>query len=118
MAHWLRGRVSAIVLALFVVALTALAIAFNVDRHFQTAIPGYTEAFQNKVEESASAQRELQKLRGNTRQVAATTDLRDYGPAPELTGLTNWINSKPLTMKQLRELSIRVVGETAAQPIS
>src|SRR6478735_6363028 len=85
-----------------VVGLTALAIAFNVDRHFQTALPGYTEALQNKVEESSSAQRELQKLRGNTRQVAATTNLRDYGPAPELTGLTNWINSKPLTTKKLR----------------
>ena len=85
-----------------VVALTALAIAFNVDRHFQTALPGYTQAFQNRVEESKSAQRELQKLRGNTRQVAATTSLRDYGRAPQLTGLTNWINSKPLTLKQLR----------------
>ena len=33
-------------------ALTALAIALNVDRHFQTAIPGYTEALQKRVEES------------------------------------------------------------------
>jgi cytochrome c biogenesis protein CcdA/thiol-disulfide isomerase/thioredoxin len=85
-----------------VVALTALAIAFNVDRHFQTAIPGYTEALQKKVEQSDRAQRELQKLRGNTRQVAATKSLRDYGRAPELTGLSNWINSKPLTLRQLR----------------
>jgi cytochrome c biogenesis protein CcdA/thiol-disulfide isomerase/thioredoxin len=85
-----------------VVGLTALAIALNVDRHFQTAIPGYTQALQNKVEDSNSAQRQLQKLRGNTRQVAATTSLHDYGPAPQLTGLTNWINSKPLTLKQLR----------------
>jgi cytochrome c biogenesis protein CcdA/thiol-disulfide isomerase/thioredoxin len=99
----LRPHAHRIRLALgVVVALTALAIAFNVDRHFQTAIPGYTEALQSKVEESSSAQHELQKLRGNTRQVAATTDLRDYGPAPELTGLTNWIKSKPLTMKKLR----------------
>jgi cytochrome c biogenesis protein CcdA/thiol-disulfide isomerase/thioredoxin len=85
-----------------VVGLTALAIAFNVDRHFQTAIPGYTQALQDRVENSNGAQRQLQKLRGNTRQVAATTSLKDYGPAPELTGLTNWINSKPLTLKQLR----------------
>jgi cytochrome c biogenesis protein CcdA/thiol-disulfide isomerase/thioredoxin len=85
-----------------VVGLTALAIAFNVDRHFQTAIPGYTEALQNKVEGSDSAQRQLQKLRGNTRQVAPTSSLKDYGRAPELTGLTDWINSEPLTLKQLR----------------
>jgi len=85
-----------------VVGLTALAIAFNVDRHFQTALPGYTQALQNKVEESSRAQRQLQKLRGSTREVAATTSLHDYGRAPELTGLTNWINSKPLTLRQLR----------------
>jgi cytochrome c biogenesis protein CcdA/thiol-disulfide isomerase/thioredoxin len=85
-----------------VVGLTAIAIAFNVDRHFQTAIPGYTQALQDRVENSDGAQRQLEKLRGNTRQVAATTSLKDYGPAPELTGLTNWINSKPLTLKQLR----------------
>ena len=40
-----------------VVGLTALAIAFNVDRHFQTALPGYTQALQNKVEDSTSAQK-------------------------------------------------------------
>jgi thiol-disulfide isomerase/thioredoxin len=85
-----------------VVGLTALAIAFNVDRHFQTAIPGYTEALQDRVENSNGAQRQLRKLRGNTRQVADTTSLEDFGRAPELTGLTNWINSKPLTLRQLR----------------
>jgi cytochrome c biogenesis protein CcdA/thiol-disulfide isomerase/thioredoxin len=85
-----------------VVALTALAIALNVDRHFQTAIPGYTEALQGKIEESDRAQRELQKLRGETRQLAASSSLRDFGEAPELTGLSNWINSDPLTLQKLR----------------
>ena len=85
-----------------VVALTALAIALNVDRHFQTAVPGYTEAFQEKVEQSDGAQRELRKLRGETRRLAATSSLRDFGQAPELRGLANWINSAPLTLRQLR----------------
>jgi len=85
-----------------VVALTALAIAFNVDRHFETAIPGYTEALQGKVEESGRAQRELQKVRGQTREAAASSSLHDFGQAPELTGLSNWINSKPLTFSKLR----------------
>ena len=84
-----------------VVALTALAIALNVDRHFQTAIPGYTDALQKKVEQSDRAQRELQKLRGSTR-VSADTTLHDEGAAPRFAGFTNWINSKPLTSKQLR----------------
>jgi cytochrome c biogenesis protein CcdA/thiol-disulfide isomerase/thioredoxin len=83
-----------------VVALTALAIALNVDRHFQTAIPGYTESLQKKVEQSGRAQRELQKLRGTT--AVSNTTLHDAGPAPELAGLTNWINSKPLTLRKLR----------------
>src|SRR3989442_2799642 len=74
-----------------VVGLTALAIAFNVDRHFQTAIPGYTDALQKKIEESSSAQRELRKLRGNTREAAATTSLKDYGRAADFKGISTWI---------------------------
>jgi cytochrome c biogenesis protein CcdA/thiol-disulfide isomerase/thioredoxin len=85
-----------------VVGLTALAIALNVDRHFQTAIPGYTESLQKKVEESGRAQRELRKLRGNTRVAASNTSLRDFGPAPEFAGISQWINSGPLTLQQLR----------------
>ena len=84
-----------------VVALTALAIAFNVDRHFQTALPGYTDALQKKVEQGGRAQRELQRLRGTTR-VSSTKTLQDLGAAPELSGLSNWINSKPLTLQKLR----------------
>jgi len=85
-----------------VVALTALAIALNVDRHFQTAIPGYTEALQEKVEQSDRAQGELRKVRGNTREFASSSSLRDFGEAPQLAGLTNWINSDPLTLRKLR----------------
>ena len=63
-------------------ALTALAIAFNVDRHFQTALPGYTQALQKHVEEQLDARSgSCTKLRGDgTRaSVAATTALPDYG---------------------------------------
>jgi len=85
-----------------VVGLTALAIALNVDRHFQTAVPGYTEALQDKVEQSDRAQSELRTLRGNTREQAASSSLRDFGEAPEVAGLTNWINAGPLTFRKLR----------------
>jgi cytochrome c biogenesis protein CcdA/thiol-disulfide isomerase/thioredoxin len=85
-----------------VVALTALAIALNVDRHFQTAVPGYTEALQKKVEQNGRAQTELRKIRGGTREQASNTSLQDFGRAPELAGLSRWINSKPLTLQQLR----------------
>lgn len=33
---------------------------------------------------------------------AAQAALPDLGPAPELRGITNWINSEPLTLRQLR----------------
>jgi len=84
------------------VGLTALAIAFNLDRHFQTAIPGYTDALQKRFEESNRAQNELRKLRGPSREAAASSSLRDFGRAPEFAGISEWINSEPLTMQKLR----------------
>ena len=85
-----------------VVGLTALAIAFNIDRHFQTAIPGYTDALQKRFEENDRAQNELRELRGATRQAASTSSLHDYGAAPEFAGISEWINNEPLTMRELR----------------
>src|SRR5688572_8273224 len=56
--RWLRPVLAG------VVAVTALAIAFGEDRRFQTFVPGYTEAFQERVERSGVAERELQRLTG------------------------------------------------------
>ena len=84
------------------VGLTALAIAFNLDRHFQTAIPGYTDALQKRFEESDRAQDELRKLRGATREASSNSSLRDFGRAPNFAGLSEWINTEPLTMQKLR----------------
>ena len=52
-----------------VVGLTALAIALNVDRHFQTAVPGYTEALQSRVEQNdwLSARQKASVTRANKR---------------------------------------------------
>ena len=38
-----------------VIGLVALAIAFNLDSRFQTALPGYTQALQSHIEETATA---------------------------------------------------------------
>ena len=49
------------------VAAAAVAIALGADRELQTAIPGYTEALQERFERSGAAQREpltLAELRG------------------------------------------------------
>jgi cytochrome c biogenesis protein CcdA/thiol-disulfide isomerase/thioredoxin len=87
------------------VAGAALAIAFGVDRNLQTALPGYTEALQNRFERSDSAQRELRELTGGRDPRATgreTGQLEDYGPAPDFHGIARWLNSKPLTLSELR----------------
>ena len=41
------------------IGVTALAIALGADQRFTTAVPGYTEALQERVERNSTAQREL-----------------------------------------------------------
>jgi cytochrome c biogenesis protein CcdA/thiol-disulfide isomerase/thioredoxin len=91
------------------IGLVALAIALGADTRFQTALPGYTETFQEKIESSATAQRELAKLTGQEPLVAkkttahgSTAGLPDYGIAPELKPDGRWFNSEPLTLRKLR----------------
>jgi len=95
----LGGRYLRPALGLIVVA-AALAIGFDVTRPLQTFLPGYTEAVQNRFERSADAQQELSRLTGAT--AHPTSSLDDFGRAPELTGLSDWINSEPLTLTGLR----------------
>jgi thiol-disulfide isomerase/thioredoxin len=93
------------------IGLVALGFAFNVDSRFQTALPGYTDAFQKHVEGSAAARRELARLRdsGTPKLVARKTPVRgstaglpDYGVAPPLKPDGEWFNTKPFTLKGLR----------------
>jgi len=86
-----------------VIAATAFALVFNVDQHFTTALPGYTDALQKHVERTSSARRELGKLTGAGEGLVANDSLAtDYGAAPPFRGIDAWINSKPLTTQQLR----------------
>jgi len=93
-----------------VIAATALAITLNVDRHFTTAVPGYTRAVQEHVEDSASARDALAGIRQQGTGPGATTHettarLEDFGPAPEFAKVTLWLNTpegQPLTMGGLR----------------
>ena len=100
----LRPHAQAIRLGLgVVVAATALAIALNLDRHAQTAVPDYVKAIQDRVERSGRAERELIKLRGGTR--TAAPGLEDYGEAPTFVGINQWINTpgeRPLSLPGLR----------------
>jgi cytochrome c biogenesis protein CcdA/thiol-disulfide isomerase/thioredoxin len=97
----LRSRIAFLRPALgVVIAATAVGIALGLDRPFQTAVPGYTAAFQEEVEDSALTRRELGELTGG--QAAEEGRLADFGPAPELEGIVGWINSDPRTLASLR----------------
>ena len=89
------------------VLVAAIAIAFGLDQKLQTKIPGYTESIQNRFERSDRAQRELEELTGAKAPKTASGDtaegeLEDYGAAPDFTDVAAWLNSKPLTLAQLR----------------
>jgi cytochrome c biogenesis protein CcdA/thiol-disulfide isomerase/thioredoxin len=85
-----------------VVALTALAIALGADSRFQTTVPGYTESLQERIERSSAAEQELDRLIGREHGEASEEGLRDFGPAPEFTGISSWLNARPQTMAGLR----------------
>jgi thiol-disulfide isomerase/thioredoxin len=87
-----------------VIAVTAVAIAFGLDRPFQTSIPGYTAELQEEIEKSASAERAIARVTGRTSRPEAAA-LQDLGPAPEFVGISQWLNTpggKPLTLESLR----------------
>jgi cytochrome c biogenesis protein CcdA/thiol-disulfide isomerase/thioredoxin len=84
-----------------VIGVTALAITLGADQWFTTAVPGYTEALQNRIERSSRADRELARFRrtGDQQALAAGPSAP---PAPELQGIVEWINSAPLSLSALR----------------
>jgi cytochrome c biogenesis protein CcdA/thiol-disulfide isomerase/thioredoxin len=87
-----------------VMALAALAIVFNADQKLQTWFPNYTSALQG-AERSSVANQELARLQHRGQSAFAETPkagLADYGTAPNFTGVTTWLNSRPLTMAGLR----------------
>jgi cytochrome c biogenesis protein CcdA/thiol-disulfide isomerase/thioredoxin len=85
------------------IAVAALAISLGLDQRFTTAVPGYTEALQERIEDNATARAELRKLNGST---AATAESPDGGErAPELQGIVGWLNTRngrPTSIAALR----------------
>ena len=94
------------------IGLVALAIAFNADSRFQTALPGYTVALQKRIESSSAAERQLAKIRSGKKLVAKSSPvgggLPDYGPAPALNPGGRWFNSPPLTLAGLRGKTVLI----------
>ena len=89
-----------------VIALVALALVFHADDHLAKVSAPWTTYLQDKVEGSSSGRRELAKLRGGGEALTAVRSeagaLHDYGPAPPLHADGDWINTKPLSISQLR----------------
>jgi thiol-disulfide isomerase/thioredoxin len=83
------------------VGVTALAIALGADQTLATRVPGYTQSLQQRVEGTATADRELARLRRSGDRAVLASE--GNGPiAPEVGGIAEWINSKPLTIAGLR----------------
>ncbi len=80
-----------------VIGLAALLITLGVDTSLQRHIGDYTHSLQ-AAERSCDVRSDL-----NERCVSApTAALQDFGKAPNFTGISAWVNSKPLTTKELR----------------
>ena len=76
-----------------VVALTALAIALGADSRFQTAVPGYTESLQERIERSSAADRELDRARRPRARRGADEGLRDFGAGAGVRRASaSWLN--------------------------
>ena len=90
-----------------VLIVTAVAMAFQVDIRFQTAIADHLPAAlvnpTRSLETSDAVNSRLTALRpASPYERAARSGLDDYGLAPDFTGNDRWFNSAPLTLERLR----------------
>lgn len=90
----------------------AIALAFNVPEAIQRAIPDYTSTLQDKVGNTAEIKEKLQLggiVNDQNKQLSnctnGATQLQSCGPAPDITGITRWLNTPdgaPVDLKSLR----------------
>jgi cytochrome c biogenesis protein CcdA/thiol-disulfide isomerase/thioredoxin len=88
-------------------AVGAVAIYEGWETSLQTRFGDYTTQVQSWIEGNGYAKRQLAKLRGagGTALAAAKpagTALPDFGAAPDFLGISDWLNSKPLSVTDLR----------------
>jgi cytochrome c biogenesis protein CcdA/thiol-disulfide isomerase/thioredoxin len=109
-ARRLRASASTLrIVAGVAIAASAVAIVFNLDTTLQTRLGSYTSSLQRHVEETHYASKHLASLRGGGDALAANAPaakagaaLPDYGAAPDFIGIDDWINSRPLSITDLR----------------
>jgi cytochrome c biogenesis protein CcdA/thiol-disulfide isomerase/thioredoxin len=94
-------------------AASAIVIYQGWAESLQTKVPGYAHWVQDAIEGSSAAQSRLDRLDGNGKPVFVArgqqlasrlgkVPLKNYGAAPDVHGIPAWINSKPLTIPELR----------------
>jgi cytochrome c biogenesis protein CcdA/thiol-disulfide isomerase/thioredoxin len=99
-----------------VTILLAVALVFNLPAALQRAIPDYTGALQRTVGGQEQVRQKLNlggivndQNAGLARCSDGAPQLEDCGPAPDLKGITNWLNTPGNSPIDLRSLRGRVV---------
>ena len=82
------------------VVAVAILMALGLDVKLAAHVPGYTKALQG-LEESAAAQDRIDRLLAGESHFQGSR-LQDYGQAPDFQGISQWVNSQPLTLASLR----------------
>jgi cytochrome c biogenesis protein CcdA/thiol-disulfide isomerase/thioredoxin len=101
-ARALRARAPRVRQALGgLMAVAGVLMILGLDLELATKVPGYTRALQG-IEESAAAGRELDRLVAGENRLLEESELRDFGVAPDFAGIQLWLNSEPLTLRDLR----------------
>jgi len=82
------------------VVAVAILMALGLDVKLAAHVPGYTKALQG-LEESAAAQDRIDRLLAGESHFQGSR-LQVYGQAPDFQGISQWLNSQPLTLASLR----------------
>ncbi len=89
-----------------VMILTAIAIYTNFDKTLQVKLLSYFPTYSDFVtglESNSAVKKQLDALKGKGKGIDYGSMLDNYGPAPEFTGISKWLNvDKPLTMESLK----------------
>jgi cytochrome c biogenesis protein CcdA/peroxiredoxin len=106
-----RGRQRQIRVAAGVVTLLlAVALVFNLPAVLQRAVPDYTSSWQKKLGDGQQIQQELGGVVNDQNKelsncTSGSAQLQNCGPAPDLKGITAWLNTpggKPIDLHALR----------------
>jgi cytochrome c biogenesis protein CcdA/thiol-disulfide isomerase/thioredoxin len=93
-----------------VLAAAGFALVFDLDTKIQKWFPDYTNPIQSATEASGAGKRSFERKKNVVEYAPVThkrtlSGLKDYGPAPQFTGIQAWLNTagdRPLTLAKLR----------------